>query len=55
MHLLRKGSMRRGRTFIICSSFRPFCTSSCIFLWSSTALFSRNASRVRRFAYSLKL
>jgi hypothetical protein len=43
------------RTFIICNSFSPFCINSCISLSSCTSLCSLNESRVRRFAYSLKL
>ena len=45
----------RARTCITCSSFFPFSISSVTFAGSSTRWLSRNASRVRRFAYSRKL
>lgn len=45
----------RARTCITCSSFFPFSNSSVTFAGSSTRWFSRNASCVRRFAYSRKL
>lgn len=48
-------SQPESRTFITCSSLRPCCTSSCTLRGSSTDLFSRKASLVRRFAYSRKL
>jgi len=44
-----------GRTFNIWSSFKPSCISSCCRLASCTSLFSRKASLVLLFAYSLKL
>jgi hypothetical protein len=43
------------RTFNICSSFWPFCKSSCTLLSSAIPLLSRKASRVLRLAYSRKL
>lgn len=42
-------------TFNICSSFNPFCISSCIRRPSVSVECSRKASRVLRLAYSLKL
>jgi hypothetical protein len=43
------------RTFNTCNSFNPCCVNSCIRRASLSVLCSRNASLVRRFAYSLKL
>ncbi len=42
-------------TFITCSSFKPFCTSSWVLLESVSFWCSRKASRVLLRAYSLKL
>ena len=44
-----------GRTLSTLSSLSPFCTSSCTSRASATSLCARNASIVRRFAYSRKL
>ena len=46
---------RKRPTFNICSSFSPFCIKSCRIRSSVSLRCSRNASFVRRFAYSLKL